>query len=223
MGVHKRLGAPIFVELLNLKELGRLSCALERVPMLTFSFPSKEGVRLAVHGDTYFNRPVFYYALSDKPGHFLEYRNSAGLEEVRISNTPSFIIYTPIVSVQKLSTDFERSVEGSKLKKIPSIQLADLVSLAKVGAYRMFFEESPLPIFTYKVDKGWVAGVFTRLDEFDETSLFFYCWLDKEPNGYFLRYSTNSSELSYTDRLEEHGYVYLKVIKLKAPHPLVSL
>jgi hypothetical protein len=73
------------------------------------------------------------------------------------------------------------------------------------------------------VDVGWVAGVFTRLDEFDETSIFFYCWLDKEPRGRFLKYSTNPSELSYTDRIEEHGYVYLKVIKLKASHPLVSL
>jgi hypothetical protein len=222
MGVHKKLGAPIFVELLDLKELGRLSCALERVPMLVFSFPSKVGLRLAVHVDTYFNSPVFYYASSDKSGHFLEYRNSAGLEEVRISNTPSFIIYTPIVSVHKLSKDFEQN-EGRKLEKIPSIQVADLVSLAKVAAYRMLFEESPLPIFAYRVDGEWVAGVFTRLDEFDETSLFFYCWLDKEPSGRFIRYSTNSSELSYTDRLEEHGYVYLKVIKLKAPHPMVSL
>ena len=223
MGVHKKLGAPIFVELLDVKELGRLSCALERVPMLVFSFPSREGLRLAVHVDTYFNSPVFYYAPSDKSGHFLEYRNSAGLEEVRISNAPSFIIYTPIVSVQKLSKGFEQSAKDGKLKKIPSLQVEDLVSLAKVGAYRMLFEESPLPIFTYRVDGRWVAGVFTRLDEFDETSLFFYSLLDKEPGGRFIRYSTNSSELSYTDRLEEHGYVYLKVIRLKAPHPLVSL
>jgi len=222
MGVRKKVGAAIFTELLDLKELGRLACALERVPMLVFSFPSKEGLRLAVHVDTYFNRPVFYYSTADKSGHFLEYRNSAGLEEVRISNTPSFILYTPIVSVQKLSKDFEQN-EGRKLEKIPSIEVADLVSLAKVGAYRMLFEESPLPIFTYRADGGWVAGVFTRLDEFDETSIFFYCWLDKEPSGRFIKYSTNSSELSYTDRLEEHGYVYLKVIRLKVPHPLVSL
>ena len=221
--MRKRLGTPIFVELLDLKELGRLSCALERVPMLVFSFPSEEGLRLAVHVDTYFNSPVFYYALSDKSGHFLEYRNSAGLEEVRISHTPSLIIYTPIVSVQKLSKGFEKGLGEKKLKKIPSLEVADLVSLAKVGAYRMFFEESPLPIFAYKVEEGWVAGVFTRLDEFDETSLFFYCWLDKEPVGRFIKYSTSSSELSYTDRLEEHGYVYLKVIRLKSPHPLVSL
>lgn len=223
MGVQKRLGAPIFVELLDLKELGRLSCALERVPMLVFSFPSAEGLRLAVHVDTYFNSPVFYYALSDKSGHFLEYRNSAGLEEVRVSNTPSFILYTPIVAVQKLSKGFESGVDEKKAGKASSIEVADLVSLAKVGAYRMLFEESPLPIFTYRVNGEWVAGVFTRIDEFDEASIFFYCWLDKEPSGRFLRCSTNSSELSYTDRLEEHGYVYLKVIRLKAPHPLVSL
>ena len=222
MDVRKKVGAAIFVELLDLRELGRLACALERVPMLVFSFPSKEGLRLAVHVDTYFNSPVFYYATSDKSGHYLEYRNSAGLEEVRISNTPTSITYTPIISVQKFSKDFEQDGER-RLEKVPSIEVADLLSLAKVGAYRMLFEEAPLPIFAYRADVGWVAGVFTRLDEFDETSIFFYCWLDKEPRGRFLKYSTNPSELSYTDRIEEHGYVYLKVIKLKASHPLVSL
>jgi hypothetical protein len=222
MGVQKRLGSPIFVELLDLQELGRLCCALERVPMLVFSFPSSEGLRLAVHVYTYFGSPVFYYALSNKSGHFLEYRNSAGLEEVRISNTPSFITYTPIVSVQKLSKSFESKIEEKRTTKMSSMQVADVLSLAKVAAYRMLFEESPLPIFTYRADEDWFAGVFTRIDDFDEASIFFYCKLEKKPAGRFIRYSTTSSELSYTDRLEEHGYVYLKIIKLKAPHPLVS-
>jgi len=221
--VQKRLSAPIFVELLDLKELGRLCCALERVPMLVFSFPSVGGFKLAVHVDTYFGSPVFYYALSDKSGHFLEYRNSAGLEEVRISNTPSFITYTPIVAVQKLSRNLESRIDEKKVAKMSTIEVADVLSLAKVAAYRMLFEESPLPIFTYKVNGAWVAGVFTRIDEYDEASIFFYCRLDKKPTGHFIRYSTTSSESSYTDRLEEHGYIYLKIIELTAPHPLVSL
>lgn len=222
MGIRKRLGAPIFVELLSLKDLGRLCCALERAPMLVFAFNSKDEVKLAVHLDTYFGSPILYYVKTDKFGHFLEYRNSAGLEDVRISNTPSLLLYAPIVVVKNIPNKFRRVAGAKRAKKISSIEVADLMSLAKISAYRMVFEEAPLPIFVYRSNGGWVAGLFARMDDSDEASMFFYCRLDVEPSGGFIRYSPNSADVSFTDRIEEHGYIYLKVIRLKEPHPLVS-
>ncbi|MEM3386962.1 MAG: hypothetical protein QXN08_04740 [Nitrososphaerales archaeon] len=222
MGSKKKLGSPIFVELLGIKELGRLCCALERAPMLVFAFNSKDEVKLAVHLDTYFGNPIFYYVKSDKFGHFLEYRNSAGLEDVRISNSPTFLLYAPIVAVKNIPSTFGLAGEVKGIRKLSSIEVVDLVSLAKISAYRLLFEEAPMPIFAFKSDGGWVAGIFARLDDSDESSIFFYCRLEKEPNGSFIRYSTKASEVSFTDKIEEHGYVYLKVIRLKAPHPLVS-
>ncbi len=222
MGLKKKLGAPIFVELLDIKELGRLCCALERAPMLVFAFESKDGVKLAVHLDTYFGNPIFYYVKSDKFGHFIEYRNSAGLEDVRISNTPSFLLYAPIVAVKKTLNVFGSVDDAKWVRKISSVEVADLISLAKISAYRVLFEESPLPIFGFRSNGGWVAGVFASLDESDESSIFFYCRLDREPSGSFIRYSNKASDVSFTDRVEEHGYLYLKVIRLKEPHPMVS-
>ncbi|MFN3621627.1 MAG: hypothetical protein ACK4TI_01930, partial [Nitrososphaerales archaeon] len=143
MSSKKKLGSPIFVELLGIKELGRLCCALERAPMLVFAFNSKDGVKLAVHLDTYFGSPIFYYVKSDKSGHFLEYRNSAGLEDVRISNSPTFLLYAPIVAVKNIPSAFGLDAKAKSVRKVSSMEVVDLVSLAKVSAYRMLFEELP--------------------------------------------------------------------------------
>ena len=86
------------------------------------------------------------------------------------------------------------------------------------------FEESPFPLFAFSDNTKWYMGVFMNFNESDETSYFCHVKLDHEPPKSFLKYSSKDGmEPSFVNSVVDHGYSYLKVIKLKGRHPLVKL
>jgi len=104
-----------------------------------------------------------------------------------------------------------------------SIEVENLISLLKVGTYKMLFEEPPLPLFAFRNGNDWILGAFTRIDEYEEASMFFYTKMKEEPPAGFVRYSPSSIQSTgFSRRTDEHGFVYVKVIKLSEKHPLVQ-
>ena len=231
---NKKLNQPSFVEVVGLKDLARLACALERVALPIFGFKMNGEVLLAIQLDLFMGTPVLYFARSESAGSFLGYRNLGGKEIVELSSAtrdPSNV-YAPIISIEKIPEIFAEglvSVTGKKEENprehYLSMQVEDLDSLCKVALYKIVFEESPLPLFTFK-GKGelWVLGSFARLDDSDETAVFFYIELTDRPSHRFVRYSSvNPEKTGLTDRIDEHGYVYGKICELKETHPMVDL
>lgn len=227
-GAPKRVKPPCYIELVDLKDLGRLVCALERVPYPVFSLSSRGSRLLATQVDMFMGTPIFYFTNSTASGNFLAYRSSSGLEEVVIAESPSNpgFSYSPIISVKKLPESFERSLVAPKkrFERYQAIQVEDLPSIARVCAYKMIFEEPPLPLYQFPHNQDFVLGAFTRIDEYEEASLFFYVLLESSPNGGFIRYSpSKGSDASFTNRIDEHGYAYIKIIRLAGPHPMVDV
>jgi hypothetical protein len=116
-----------------------------------------------------------------------------------------------------------------------AIRLKDLSSLAKVAAYKTIYDEPPLPLFLFKVsddtevgfnesNSRFVIGATMSLNESETKSYFYYVILNEEPKDPFLRYSSQKIEQpSFSSRCDEHGYIYLKLIKLAHTHPLVGI
>jgi len=94
-----------------------------------------------------------------------------------------------------------------------------LASLAKLS---YGFEEAPFPLFAFPFKGQWFLGVFLNFNE-DGDSFFCYVVLNKEPVKPFLKHTTsNSSEPILVDNTGEHGYSYIKIVKLHETHPLVN-
>ena len=219
----RRIVGACFVELESLTDLARLSCAFERAPFPIFM--SKEGAkyRLAVQTDLFMGIPIFYHIEVEKGGEFLAYKSSGEVEEallVEAALNPSYM-YAPIVHVLKLPRVLERR-HGFKARFLAA-QVSDLANLMKIASYKMLYEEPPLPLYTFKNGTSWIAGCFARLDDFEEASLFFYARLDKEPPSGFVRYSAAKlGDTDFSKRIDEHGSIYVKVVRLKEKHPLVE-
>jgi len=219
----RRIVGACFVELESLTDLARLSCAFERAPFPIFM--SKEGskYRLAVQTDLFMGIPIFYHIEVEKGGEFLAYKSSGEVEEallVEAALNPSYM-YAPIVHVLKLPRVLERR-HGFKARFLAA-QVSDLANLMKIASYKMLYEEPPLPLYTFKNGTSWIAGCFARLDDFEEASLFFYARLDKQPPSGFVRYSAAKlGDTDFSKRIDEHGSIYVKVVRLKEKHPLVE-
>jgi len=218
-----KVGGACFVELDSLVELGRLSCALERAPFPLFAFKQGGAVRIAAQADLYMGTPIFYFYDADKAGEFLAYRNSGDGEEVQLvaaANNASYL-YAPVIRINKMPPPL--SPKKDFTDKFMSVEVQDLASLVKVGTYKMLFEEPPLPLFAFKNGDGWIIGTFARIDDYEEASIFFFTKMEEHPQSGFVRYSPDKlGETSFVKKTDEHGFYYIKVVKLMQPHPLVQ-
>lgn len=219
----KRIVGACFVELETITDLARLSCAFERAPFPIFMSKEGSGYRLAVQTDLFMGIPIFYYIEVEKGGEFVSYRSAGEMEEahlVEAALNPSHM-YAPIVHVLKLPRVLEKR-QGFKSRFLAA-QVSNLANLMKIASYKMLYEEPPLPLYTFKNGTGWITGCFARLDDYEEASLFFYCRLDSEPTSGFVRYSASKpGDTNFSRRIDEHGSIYVKVVKLKERHPLVE-
>ena len=219
---EQKIGGACYVGLESLIELGRLSCALERAPFPLFAFRVGKATRIAAQADLFMGTPIFYYFDNGQVDEFLAYRITGEGEEVQLVNSASnaSYLYAPVIRVQRMPTPLDPKKEFQD--KFMSIEVENIPSLVKVGAYKTLFEEPPLPLFAFKEGQGWVVGTFARIDDYEEASIFFYARVKEEPSG-FLRYSYDKiTETTYVKRTDEPGYHYIKVVKLTETHPLVE-
>ncbi len=225
---------PVFIETESLNDLARLTCALERAPFPLFSIESSDRKMIATQLDLFLGTPIFYFSFASQVKNFLSYRTTQNGEEVLQNDSPAnpALIHAPIIEIIKMPPIFQSGVKAAEKRKpqeeekFLSLEVKNLSSLVKVASYKILFEESPLPIFAFPSPWGkgkWCLGSFTRMEDFEEASIFFYFEQDSKPDLNFVRYSMSRADASMTNRTDEHGYVYIKIVRLKEPHPLVEL
>ncbi len=210
---------PKYIQVKSPLEFSRLICALERTPRVSFLHDHGGKKILSVQMDLLKEKPIIYYTDLEDHGHYLCYGFKGGREESMIvdSMTDNSKIYSPIVRIKSLPNNL-REGNGSDDMYHP-IVLEDTASLAKLS---YGFEDAPFPLFTFPNDGKWLMGVFMHFNE-DNPSYFCYVVLDEEPGKPFLKYSLNNGMTpSFVDNPSEHGYSYIKIIKLKDTHPLVD-
>ncbi len=223
----KSLRPATFIELETLSDLARLACALERAPLPTFISKDGDSFKISTQLDFFVGSPVFYYAKINDSKQFLGYRTVSAGEEVSLVDVPlnPSMVYAPIIEVVKFPKVFDQATKGKKatMPKFLSLQVKDLMGLVKVATYKIMFEEPPLPIFAFPSDSGkWIVGAFTRIEEFEEASIFFYYEKEGKPEENFVGYSTSRAQAFFTNRTDEHGNFFVKIIRLKNRHPLVD-
>jgi len=210
---------PRYIEVESTMEFSRLVCALERVPRVSFLHDHEGKKVLSVQMDLLKEKPVIYFTPVGNLGHYLCYGFKAGKEESSVVNsaTDSAQLYSPIVKIKSLPASL-KSGNGTDDKYHP-IELEDMASLAKLS---FGFEEAPFPLFSFPFNGKWLMGVFMNFNE-EGISYFCHVTMEEEPKKPFLKYSANNGiNPSLVDSPSQHGYSYIKIVKLKETHPLVD-
>ena len=232
-----KVKSPYYVELHGINDFGRFVCALERTPLPTFSLSLNLNKVLAVQADIVDGRPIIYFVKNTfaRLGQYLAYRITGAAEETTIVDligNPSFV-YSPIINIEKLPSVMLKNTRVIKKSGYTAVKLTDIYSLAKVAAYKTVYDEPPLPLFLFTKDEStdnhspsgiheFVLGATINLTETDSASYFYYTIITEEPKFGYIKFSSQSLEQPlFSNRIDEHGYVYLKVIRLAQPHPLV--
>ncbi len=210
---------PRYIQVNSTLEFSRLVCALERAPRVSFLHDYDGKKILSVQMDILKEKPIVYYTPLENIGHYLCYELKGGKEQSEIVNTTSDAskLYSPIVKIKSLPKTL-RPGNGT-LDRYQPIELEDMSSLAKLT---WGFDEVPFPLFLFPHNDQWLIGVFMNFND-EGTSYFCHVVLDSDPQKPFLKFSsTNGSEPIFVENPSEHGFSYVKIIKLKETHPLVD-
>jgi hypothetical protein len=210
---------PRYIQVHSTLEFTRLVCALERAPRVSFLHDHNGKKILSVQMDILKEKPIVYYTPLEHNGHYLCYGLKGGKEESKIVDTTSDAskLYSPIVRIKSLPKTLQPG--NGTLDRYQPIELEDMYSLAKLT---WGFEEIPFPLFLFPRNDKWLIGVFMNFND-EGTSYFCHVVLDEDPNKPFLKFSTTDGTLpSFVENPSEHGYSYIKIIKLKDTHPLVD-
>lgn len=210
---------PRYIQVHSTLEFTRLVCALERAPRVSFLHDHNGKKILSVQMDILKNKPIVYYTPLEHNGHYLCYGLKGGKEETEIVNTTSDAskLYSPIVRIKSLPKSLQPG--NGTLDRYQPIELEDMSSLAKLT---WGFEETPFPLFLFPCNDKWLIGVFMTFND-EGTSYFCHVVLDSDPEKPFLKFSTTNGTLPvFVENPSEHGYSYIKIIKLKDTHPLVD-
>ena len=210
---------PRYIQVSSSLEFSRLVCALERAPRISFLHDHDGKKVLSVQMDVLKEKPIVYYTPLEHNGHYICYGLNNGKEESRIvdNTSDSSKLYSPIVRIKSLPDTLKPG--NGTIDRYQPIELEDLSSLAKLT---WGFEEIPFPLFLFPHEKKWLIGVFMNFNE-EGSSYFCHVVLDKDPKKPFMKFSTNNNlEPIFVENLSEHGYSYIKIIKLKETHPLVD-
>jgi len=213
----------------DLNDFGRMACAFEPIPLVSLSLDVRNERVLALEGDFVYGRPIIYYVKNGKGkvGEYLAYRVSGLQEEVSIVDhisSPTFS-YSPIINIDSFPFPVVPKAMTRLRSKFKVTKLRDLTSLVKVCAYKSY-DEPPIPLLLFEdlKTKKIILGAAATFSESDDFYSFYYIHLENIPTSYFVRYSSQRPEQPFfSNKLDEHGCIYLKVIRLASSHPLVRL
>ncbi|CAN5881110.1 hypothetical protein BH23THE1_BH23THE1_06930 [soil metagenome] len=234
------LKSPIYIKLKSLNDFARLVCSLERIPIPIYEYSYQDTDIFAAQLDTLNGHSITYYVDNMKSGEtqYLSYKFNNNTEEAALvtSIKDTSALYSPIIKLSVPPQSFLKPAKIGPTTKFIGIGLRDLFSLSKLVAFHTIYEESTLPLFLFPkpessepglLDKEsstkYVLGSHLNLIDSSDTSYFCYVLLEKEIEKYFMKFSVQKSNPpSFSNHIDEHGFIYLKIIKLHDVHPLIK-
>jgi hypothetical protein len=234
------LKSPIYIKLKTLNDFARLVCSLERIPIPIYEYLYQNTDIFAAQLDTLNGHSIIYFVDNIKSGEnqYLSYKINNNNEEAAmvISIKDTSALYSPIIKLSTPPQSFLKPTKISATTKYTGIGLRDLFSLSKLVAFHTIYEESTLPLFLFpKSEKNdsdlpdkefntkYVLGAHLSLTDSSDTSYFYYVLLEQEIEKNFMKFSLQKSDApSFSNHIDEHGYIYLKIIKLQDMHPIIK-
>jgi len=213
---------------------------LERIPIPIYEYNYQNTDIFAAQLDTLNGHSITYYVDNIKSGEnqYLSYKINNNSEEAVMVNSikDTSALYSPIIKLSVPPQQFLKPAKIGATTKYTGIGLRDLFSLSKLVAFHTIYEESTLPLFLFpktessdldlsdkKFNMKYVLGSHLNLTDSSDTNFFYYVILEQEIEKYFMKFSMQkSTPPSFSNHIDEHGFIYLKIIKLHDIHPLVK-
>ncbi|MDQ3084091.1 MAG: hypothetical protein M3Q77_04670 [Thermoproteota archaeon] len=213
---------------------------MERIPIPIYEYSYQNSDIFAAQLDTLNGHSITYYVdnIKSVENQYLSYKINNNNEEAAMVHSikDTSALYSPIIKLSIPPQSFLKPAKIGATTKYTGVGLRDLFSLSKLVAYHTIYEESTLPLFLFpktgsndsdlpdeESNMKYVLGSHLNLTDSSDTSYFYYVLLEEVIEKYFMKFSMQKSTApSFSNHVDEHGFIYLKIIKLHDVHPLIK-
>ena len=212
----------IFVKLNTIEDLTRMSCALEKLPLMIFSYKQKQNYVFYIDYHQINNVKISYYVENRTVDNYISYVNSNGSESTSLIKKMSkhSILTSPVILIENFRLIHKTIL---KLDKIDTVFVPDLYDICKAVTYHSSVHDVAIPFFKFSSKNHMILGTFLNTF-YDDSVDFYYTKLDNDVNGNFVKFSSeDNNSVSFTNSIEEHGPFFMKIINLTNVHPMVKL
>ncbi len=203
----------------DVRDLARLAGALERVPKPILSIREGDAYLFIAFGDKVSDYSIFFSCKSKRISHYILYRVDSRGERVEFLNKvgEEKAIYIPIIHLNKMPKVLEKAERRELVSYLEPIEVENLPSLVKLSLYKYYYDEQNIPLFLSIEENEFYIGAIAQVTESDDQGFYFYVKVREIPeDACFVKVDMVDVEnVKFTDRVEGHGYHYIKLIKLE--------
>ncbi len=210
----------LFVKAQSIADLCRLVCTFDQASVLFF-YKGKNA--LVALGERIGKIQLAYLAEAKKQGTIINYSLPASQrgESVEFANRVEYPSQNmDNCNINVLDIDFGSIPETDKIsqKEVKSLKFGTLLDLAKALIRKSAKDEALPYLYSFELNGKNVFGSFDAIDELaDDAPLFYYTEAQDDKSKTFLRYDYKEDKIEFTNSVDEHAYLYIKIIRLAEP------
>ncbi len=220
-----------YVKLASLSDLCRLACGFDYSTEMLILSKFKGENRLMLPGERIENNLILYYVNVKDNVNIVKYmpQSETHEEEVSFANEiePSEITgQHGVYYIHVLHVDLSRIDECKTIeeKKINLLKTGGIIDIIKGSIRDIEKNEKVGHVYSFQYKGNTIVGAFNILEEFcDDKDNFYYAVEKKGTKNAFIRYDYKTDNAEFTDKLDEHTYIYIKLINLAEPFPFFKM
>ena len=158
---------------------------------------------------------AFLTARSERTGQFIMYEAGTSGEKIEFVNRVRdySASYIPVIGLAE-RPEFLKCKKGL-IPPLKPVKVDDLTSLVKLAIYKLHYDEFPVPLYLSREGDGLHLGAMVRLTEGNEDTYYFHTKVEGADGGFLKVSTTDVREVKFSKGVGEHGFLYIKVIRLK--------
>lgn len=205
----------ISVEVEDLLELARFAAALERLPRTILSFREEGGYLMAVLMEELEEAWAFLITRSERTGQFIMYEAGASGEIVEfVDKVRDYSAsYIPVIGLAE-RPEFLKCKKGL-IPPLKPVKVDGFTSLIKLAIYKLHYDEFPVSLYLSKEEDGLHLGAMVKITEGNGDTYYFHTKVEEAEGGFLKINRTDIRDVRFSKGIGEHGFLYIKVIKLK--------
>ncbi|MCL5419927.1 MAG: hypothetical protein M1354_03570 [Candidatus Marsarchaeota archaeon] len=223
---QKRGKSILYVKAASMVDMARYAYNFDFSSKSMIADASRGHPRLLVLGESIGDAIMAYYINYDNPRSFIRYTfpSSSGERESAAFADSAEGPGKHSINVLRMSLDAFCEAKNAGRRDAIGIRMGSPEDLAHAAIKRAVKEESFISLYAFEYRGKTVLCGFDLIEELmDEKKTFYYAVLKDKRKAGFAKYSYADNTFEFTDTVEEHSFIYVKIINLAEPFPFFKM
>ncbi len=211
----------IYLKTNSVEDICRRACNFDFTTETIILSKFDKGSRLVYFGEKAETTQIAYYAsTTDTDGIIMYEPGSQDVQERAVFTSKTDLPNKYYIGILRADLGLFPVAEEIDEKEVHIIRVQTPIDLVGAAIKKASREENVATIYSFTSEGKNVLAAFNILDSLaDDKLVFYYTVHDSEKVENFARYDYRNNTLDFSNVMENHAYMYAKIIHLSEPFP----